>query len=68
MSTVNNQQVINDIYSRAERFNQGEITIEWDCITREDELRDEWAKERRKWADAAYRGDWDQIFQVIIVC
>ncbi|CAG8773166.1 14356_t:CDS:2, partial [Acaulospora colombiana] len=64
MSTYNIRKVTNDIYKRADRFDQDSVTIEWDCITREEEVRDEYAKARRKWADAAYRGDWDEIFKV----
>ncbi|PVG00201.1 hypothetical protein CPB86DRAFT_782801 [Serendipita vermifera] len=65
MSTDNIRKVTNDIYKRAERLDEGLIRIEWDCITREDEVKSEYAKARKKWADAAHQGDWDQVFKMI---
>lgn len=38
--------------------------FEWDCVTREDVLRDDWVKERLEWTEAAYIGDWEKLFRL----
>jgi len=38
----------------------------WDCCTREEQVLPAYAAERKRWADAAYQGDWRTILQVNI--
>lgn len=38
--------------------------FEWDCVTREDALRDDFVKQRSEWTEAAYSGDWEKLFRL----
>jgi hypothetical protein len=61
------RQIIAFIHAEAEsqrRAVEGGNSATWDCCTREDQVSPKYAAERKRWADAAYEGNWGMILQV----
>jgi hypothetical protein len=56
--------IMEKLHSQAEDRAQGENPLVLEVFTREDQVRPKFAETCRKWADAAYAGDWDTIISV----
>lgn len=49
-----------------ERQKDEDFCFEWDCVAREDVLREEFVEKNFEWTEAAYNGDWEKLFRLAL--
>ena len=65
----NKEDIVEHIHKIVSEDPEAFVETEWECSNAEDDYRGgDWIKDRKKWSDAPFHGDWDRLLKVQLPC